>query len=113
MTPNFFAKRIGEIQKTGATSDWWWIPGNQNIAENITQGASSKDLDEDSVWQNGLEFLKWSVDEWPKISAAEIADDARESVNKLQRKVFLAAMIRPQIEKCTIEEKVPVAEESS
>lgn len=53
-----------------------------------------------------------SVDEWPKRSAAEITDDARERV-KLQRKVFLAAMIRPQIEKCTIEEKVPVAEESS
>ncbi|XP_048035062.1 uncharacterized protein LOC125260633 [Megalobrama amblycephala] len=103
----FFANRIGEIQKTGASSDWWWIPGDLNIADIITRGASPKDLDEDSIWQNGPEFLKRSVEEWPKRSAAEIADDARERVNKLQRKVFSAAVTRGQIK------EVSVADESS
>ncbi len=79
----FFANRIGEIQKTGVMGDWWWIPGNLNIADIITRGASPKDLDKDSMWQNGPEFLKKSVNEWPKRSAAEIADDARERINKL------------------------------
>lgn len=45
-TKLFFANRIGEIQKTGATSDWWWVPGNLNIADIITRGAGPKDLDE-------------------------------------------------------------------
>ncbi|KAG1961312.1 hypothetical protein F2P79_005478 [Pimephales promelas] len=45
----FLANRIGEIQKTGATEDWWWIPGKLNITDIITRGASSKDLDEDSM----------------------------------------------------------------
>ncbi len=56
----FFANRIGEIQKTGVMGDWWWIPGNLNIADIITRGASPKDLDKDSMWQNGPEFLKKS-----------------------------------------------------
>lgn len=107
----FFANRIGEIQKTGAVGDWWWIPGNLNIADIITRGASSKDLDEDSMWQNGPEFLKRSENKWPKRSAAEIADDARERVNKLQRKVFSAAVTRAQMEKRTEEKKVSVPEE--
>lgn len=106
----FFANRIGEIQKTGAIGDWWWIPGNLNIADIITRGASPKDLDEDSIWQNGPEFLKRSVDKWPKRSAAEIAEDARERVNKLQRKVFSAAVTRAQMKKITEEKQISVLE---
>lgn len=28
----FFANRVGEIQKSAAVEDWWWIPGDLNIA---------------------------------------------------------------------------------
>lgn len=100
----FFANRIVEIQKTGVIGDWWWIPGSLNIADIITRGASPKDLDKDSMWQNGTEFLK-SVNEWPKRSAAEIADDATEKINKLLRNVFSVAVTRAQMEKSNEEEK--------
>ena len=93
---SFFANRVGEIQKAGPVQDWWWIPGNLNIADIITRGGTPEDLKEDSTWQNGPEFLKWPVEEWPKKSAGEVAAHSRESVNKLQRKAFSAALTRAQ-----------------
>lgn len=95
----FFANRVGEIQKAGSVSDWWWIPGDFNIADLITRGGTPKDLNEDSVWQKGPQFLRHPVEEWPKKSAAEIAADARERVNKLQRKTFSAVLTRAQTKK--------------
>ncbi|KAI4905883.1 hypothetical protein NFI96_001272 [Prochilodus magdalenae] len=92
----FFANRIGEIQKAGPVEDWWWIPGNINVADIITREATPKDLQEDTAWQNGPEFLKQSLKEWPIKSAGDIATDARNSVNKLQRKSFSAVMTRAE-----------------
>ncbi len=40
----FFANRVGEIQKSGSVSNWWWIPGDVNIAHIITRGALLKIL---------------------------------------------------------------------
>lgn len=62
----FFANRVGEIHRAGSTEDWWWIPGELNIADIITRGCTPGDLDVDSTWQNGPEFLKWPVEDWPK-----------------------------------------------
>ena len=96
----FFANRVGEIQKAGPVEDWWWIPGELNIADIITRGGTHEDLKEDSTWQDGPEFLKWPVEEWPKKSAGEFAAHARESVNRLQRKAFSAGMTRAQASEC-------------
>lgn len=72
------------------------IPGNLNIADIITRGATPEDLRENSDWQNGPGFLRQPVEQWPKKSAKETAAGARESINKLQRKVFSAALTRAQ-----------------
>ncbi|CAI5678593.1 unnamed protein product [Oreochromis niloticus] len=93
----FFANRIGEIQSSTRIQDWWWIPGAQNIADVVTRGASPRDLDEDSKWQNGPRFLSLPVSEWPVRSAKELAATAKENVNKLQRKAFVAALTRAKI----------------
>lgn len=92
----FYANRVGEIQKAGPVQDWWWICGALNIADIITRGGTSEDLNEDSTWQNGPEFLKWPVEEWPIKSAGEVAAHVRESVQKLQRKAFSSALTRAQ-----------------
>ena len=65
-------------------------------ADIITRGGTPEDLNEDSTWQNGPEFLKWPVEEWPIKSAVEVAAHGRESVNKLQRKAFSSALTRAQ-----------------
>ncbi|KAL3973670.1 mitochondrial-processing peptidase subunit beta [Sarotherodon galilaeus] len=93
----FFANRIGEIQSSTRIQDWWWIPGPQNIADVVTRGASPREIDEDSEWQNGPRFLSLPVSEWPVRSAKELAATAKENVNKLQRKAFVAALTRAKI----------------
>lgn len=53
----FFANRTEEIQSSTQLLDWWWIPGQINVANIITRGAGPKELDVDSQWQQGPEFL--------------------------------------------------------
>lgn len=72
----FFANRVREIRKAGPVRDWWWIPGDFNFADLITRWGTPKDLNEDSVWQKGPQFLRRPVEEWPKKSAAEVTADA-------------------------------------
>lgn len=95
----FFANRIGEIQSNSQAQDWWWVSGPQNIADLITRGGSPKDLDKDSEWQTGPKFLTLPVKEWPIKSAKEIAAAAREGINKLQKKAFVAVLTRSQSSK--------------
>lgn len=92
----FFANRVGEIQKSGSTEEWWWIPGEWNIADIITRGATPNDLKELSEWQDGPSFLRRPVEEWPVKSAKEVAASAKEGINKLLRKTFTAALTRSQ-----------------
>lgn len=105
----FFANRVGEIQRAGPIEDWWWIPGELNIADIMTPGSTVRDLREGSVWQKGPEFLRWPVEEWPKTSAEEVVAYARESVNKLQRKAFIAAVTRRQVKR---EQHLPTTQAS-
>ncbi|KAK7879276.1 hypothetical protein WMY93_033942 [Mugilogobius chulae] len=100
----FFANRVGEIQKAGPVTDWWWIPGDLNIADSITRGASPEHLQEESEWQNGPKFLLQPIKEWPIKSAKDIAVCAKEGIAKLQRKAFSAAMTRAQSKRLKEEE---------
>ena len=93
----FFANRVGEIQKSSSVDEWWWIPGDLNVADIITRGAAPEDLQENSVWQTGPEFLKQPVEEWPKKSAKEVAAYAKGGIDRLQRKSFSAALTRSQV----------------
>ena len=61
----FAATRIGEIQEGTNSSDWYWKEGELNIADWITRGKKPKEIDADSSWQNGPEFLKKPDSEWP------------------------------------------------
>lgn len=95
----FFANRIGEIQKATYVGDWWWIPGDLNIGDIITRGASPKDLQGDSVLQNGPGFLLKPEAECLKKSAKEVAASAKDGICKLQRKAFSAVLTRAQTKK--------------
>ena len=97
----FFANRVGEIQKIGPVTDWWWIPGQYNVADLVTRGCSPEQLGGDSPWQRGPDFLARPVEEWPMKSAAEVAAGTREEVSKLQRKAFSAATTRAQVKRLT------------
>ncbi|KAL4006302.1 alcohol-forming fatty acyl-CoA reductase [Sarotherodon galilaeus] len=92
----FFANRVGEIQKAGPVTDWWWLPGQFNVADLVTRGCSPEQLSEDSSWQTGPAFLTKPIEEWPIKSAAEVASGTREVVSRLQRKAFSAILTRSQ-----------------
>lgn len=95
----FFANRVGEIQNAGPVTDWWWVPGQHNVADLVTTGCSPEQLDSDSLWQKGPGFLTRPVKDWPVKSAAEVASGTREVVSKLQRKAFSAIITRAQAKK--------------
>lgn len=101
----FFANRIGEIQSSTNIEDWCWIPGHENIADLVTRGASPQNLDENSTWQNGTMFLRTPVKDWPLKSAKDLADNARQNINKMQKKAFVLALTRAQAAK--LEERSP------
>ena len=57
--------RVGEIQQTTDTSEWYWVEGRLNGADCITRGAQPSEIGQDSEWQNGPEFLKLPIPDWP------------------------------------------------
>lgn len=71
----------------------------QNIADMITRVASHEDFNEDSEWQKGPRFLRLPVEEWSITSAKELAAAARDSITKLQKKPFVAALTRAKARK--------------
>lgn len=90
----FFANRVGEIQGSTNVQDWWWIPGPLNIADIISRGASPKELDEGTEWQLGPKFLSLPESGWPVKSAKIVAVEARENLVHIQKKAFVASLIR-------------------
>ena len=73
----FAATRIGEIQQSSEPQDWWWVSGEMNVADVISRGAGPNILMERGVWQEGPDFLKLPVEEWPisqKCSSQEIPE---------------------------------------
>ena len=61
----YAAVRVGEIQAGTSPSDWYWVEGKLNIADCTTRGKSPQDLNEESLWQKGPEFLQLPESEWP------------------------------------------------
>ena len=61
----YAAVRIGEIQEGTSPSDWHWIEGKLNIADWITRGKNPSELDKNSLWQTGPDFLYLHESEWP------------------------------------------------
>ena len=61
----FVATRVGEIQESTDPKEWYWINGKDNIADITSRGMTPENLDINSEWQNGPEFLREPIDQWP------------------------------------------------
>ena len=90
----FYANRIGEIRSNTEPENWLWIPPAQNPSDSITRGASPIDLNQDSLWQKGPEWLYLPESEWP--ISREINDKSQSDVHDLQRKAFSKVTTRLQ-----------------
>ena len=60
----FTGVRIGEIQTTEDPLDFYWIAGEEKIADLLYRGSTPDKLLEHSEWQQGPEFLQWPVQKW-------------------------------------------------
>jgi hypothetical protein len=68
----FVPTRIVEIQNTTEPSEWWWVP-TENIAANLTiRITSPRDLEMNSIWQNGPQFLRYPIENWPIIQDCNV-----------------------------------------
>ena len=70
----FATNHIGEIQQKTTPSEWFWVKGVLNIADCITRGKSPMELDRDSLWQKGSDFLALPKEDWPITSQTDVVD---------------------------------------
>ena len=61
----FTSTRIGEIQEGSNPNEWYWVSGSNNVADLITRGETPSNLNLNSKWQNGPEFLDLPIEQWP------------------------------------------------
>ena len=59
------ATRIGEIQEGTNPANWYWVESKYNIADCLTRGRKPDDIELESTWQRGPDFLKQAEDKWP------------------------------------------------
>lgn len=65
---------------------------------------------ENSPWQQGPKFLSLPVEEWPIKSAKDVSVTARESVGRMQKKSFAAALTRAKVKEApNLEHRRPPA----
>ena len=60
---------MGEIQTNTNPSQWRHIPGELNVADDLTRGLKAEQLD--GRWQHGPEFLLKPKSEWPEEAMVE------------------------------------------
>ena len=77
----FVSARIGEIQNNSDPSQWKHIPGEENVADDVSRGLHVKQLT--GRWMNSPEFLKLPEEQWPVQTATlqQEGDMERRHVN--------------------------------
>ena len=60
----FVSVRVGEIQNNTDPSQWKHIPGELNVADDVSRGISVRSLAE--RWQHGPKFLCLPENQWPQ-----------------------------------------------
>ena len=68
--------RVGEIQSNADPSEWKHIPGEENVADDISRGIYVGDLN--GRWSNGPEFLQKPEELWPQEVAKPVSEEHLE-----------------------------------
>ena len=81
----FAALRVAEIQQKTDPAGWLHIPGDQNISDILTRGASPEKLGQDSVWQRGPHWLIEDPLKWP-VTTRQTTLETREAISSFEKK---------------------------
>lgn len=73
------AHRIGEILSLTNPDDWHWVPTKNNAADDVTKWGTATQMNQNSRWFRGPDFLYQAEEYWPEQSAG-IEEELRASV---------------------------------
>ncbi|XP_068750929.1 uncharacterized protein [Montipora capricornis] len=77
----FVSVRVGEIQTNTDPSQWKHIPGEMNVADDVSRGIPVRNLVE--RWQHGPTFLRLPENEWPQDSSTNDQPKVEEECRKV------------------------------
>ena len=81
----FVSVRVGEIQDNSDPAQWRHVPGEQNVADDVSRGIPVESLT--GRWQHGPDFLRLPESEWPQDSP--VADEVEVEVEAEYCKVHI------------------------
>lgn len=61
----FVANRVEKIHEATVDSEWNWIAGKQNPADLASRGVTPQQLQQNSLWWHGPEWLSMNKECWP------------------------------------------------
>ena len=85
----FVSVTVGEIKENSDPAQWRHVPGEQNVADDVSGGISVESLA--GRWQHGPDFLRLPESEWPQDSP--LADEVEVKKEHLK---FILFMSRPR-----------------
>ena len=62
---SFISHRTGEILENSIVSQWRWLPSKQNVADEATRDDKGFNININSRWFKGPEFLYQPIYFWP------------------------------------------------
>ena len=72
----FVSSRVGEIQSNTDSSQWRHIPGEVNVADDVSREIRVEELN--GRWSNGPEFLQLPEEFWPQEAMKDVSEEEME-----------------------------------
>ncbi|XP_014673726.1 PREDICTED: uncharacterized protein LOC106813985 [Priapulus caudatus] len=94
----FVSTRVGEIQSATDPSQWRHIPGEVNVADDLTRGLNADQLN--GRWQYGPDFLRKPKAEWPKEAKTEEKLSEVEKERRKEQSVLLVTKPGEEVIDC-------------
>ena len=77
----FVSVRVGEIQSNTSPAQWKYVPGELNVADDVSRGIAAQSLVE--RWQHGPKFLRLPENEWPQDPSTIHQPEVEEGYRKV------------------------------
>ena len=84
----FVSTRVGEIQALTDPSEWRHIPGDMNVADDLTRGLKANQLKE--RWHRGPDFLRKPTSDWPEDAKMEDKMPEVENERRKDQSILVA-----------------------
>ena len=85
----FISARVAEIQSSSDPSQWRHVPGEFNVADDVSRGVPAQDLNK--RWSAGPEFLRLPESEWPQETA--LVPPTKDEMEYRQRKIVCTVTV--------------------